>query len=385
MSAAKPSLHLLRRLSDEHVLLAFAERGRLTRAEVAATTGLSKPTVAESVRRLEAAALVVDTGERTTGRGGVGSYYALDPTAGVGLVVDVASTGIVVEVVDACGSVRARVERAVPRPATATVGSVLVQAVRSVLADVLGLVRVAVVSAADPVDRTTGRLVHLPDAPFLVGDLSPVDLLADVVDGPVLVDNDVNWAARAERDHARSGGPDGSDADATAFADAAYLYLGEGLGCAVLGDGEVARGHHGLAGEIAHLVTTGPGGQAMAFTEVFAALGLRRPGSTAIDVSSLLERVAAEPALRQDLASAVCGVLVALVALADPECVIVGGAWGASEPLLEAVRVELADRPRPVAIRTAEVPGEPALSGARCRALDELRLALVAASHAPQP
>ena len=38
--------------------------------------------------------------------------------------------------------------------------------------------RLAVVSAADPVDRATGRLVHLPDAPFLLGELSPADVLA---------------------------------------------------------------------------------------------------------------------------------------------------------------------------------------------------------------
>jgi predicted NBD/HSP70 family sugar kinase len=34
-----------------------------------------------------------------------------------------------------------------------------------------------------------------------------------------------------------------------------YLFLGEGLGCAVLTDGDVRRGHAGLAGEIAHVVT----------------------------------------------------------------------------------------------------------------------------------
>ena len=53
----------------------------------------------------------------------------------------------------------------------------------------------AVVSAADPVDRATGRLVHLPGAPFLLGELSPPDVLEGMVDGPVIVDNDVNWPA----------------------------------------------------------------------------------------------------------------------------------------------------------------------------------------------
>jgi hypothetical protein len=120
--------------------------------------------------------------------------------------------------------------------------------------------RLAVVSAADPVDRSTGRLVHLPDAPFLLGELDPARILAPHVDGPVTVDNDVNWAAQAERDHAR----------AAALDDFAYLFLGEGLGCAVVSDGRVRRGHAGLAGEIAHLITVGPRGQALPFIEVFS-------------------------------------------------------------------------------------------------------------------
>ncbi len=45
MAPAKPSLDLLRSLTDEHVLRALMEQRRLTRAELAARTGLSKPTV----------------------------------------------------------------------------------------------------------------------------------------------------------------------------------------------------------------------------------------------------------------------------------------------------------------------------------------------------
>ena len=218
-----------------------------------------------------------------------------------------------------------------------------------------GPYRLAVVSAADPVDRDTGRLVELPDAPFLVGALDPAAVLGAVVDGPVTVDNDVNWAARAEhRAH-----------------DFVYLHLGEGLGCAIVSDGEVRRGHAGLAGEIAHLVTTGPGGVAMPLTEVFAALGLRRPGSTAIDVDALL----AGP--YEDLARAVSGVVSALVALADPAVVLLGGPWGPA--VLEAVRAEVARAPRHVPIEAAAVGEEPALTAAREAALHQLRDAVVAA------
>src|SRR3954464_15804047 len=100
MAPTKPSLELLRSLSDEHVLRALMTQRHATRAEIAAATGLSKPTVSESVRRLGAAGVVVDTGERTTGRGRVGTYYALSPAIGCALAIGIAPEGIVVEAVD---------------------------------------------------------------------------------------------------------------------------------------------------------------------------------------------------------------------------------------------------------------------------------------------
>src|ERR671914_2014893 len=269
MAPAKPSLELLRSLSDEHVLRELMSRPQATRAEIAAATGLSKPTVSESVRRLSAAGVVVDTGERTTGPGRIGTYYALPATTGCALVVSIAPEGIVAEIVDVYGDVVAQSRAPVTRsPGAGRVASTLRGVVAEVAGRSPGPIRVAVVSAADPVDRQTGRLVELPDAPFLVGALDAPAVLAEAVDGPVIVDNDVNWMARAERGHA----------------DFVYVYLGEGVGCAVVSDGEVLRGHAGLAGEIAHVVTAGPGGEAMRLMEVFAALGLHRPGSTAIDV-----------------------------------------------------------------------------------------------------
>ena len=146
----------------------------------------------------------------------------------------------------------------------------LTAAARTAQTDVSRRPRLAVVSAADPVDRATGRLVHLPDSPFLLGELSPTDVLAGLVDGPVMVDNDVNWAARAERDAT----------DSQQLDDFVYLHLGEGLGCAVVNDGVVRRGHAGLVGEIAHVLTDGPDGRAVPLIEVFGAL---RPPPSCID------------------------------------------------------------------------------------------------------
>src|SRR5436305_7173845 len=94
MTSAKPSLELLRSLTDEHVLRALLDERRLTRAEIAARTGISKPTVGESVRRLTEAGLLRDTGERTTGRGRIGTYYALAGNLGVALVLGLAAAGV---------------------------------------------------------------------------------------------------------------------------------------------------------------------------------------------------------------------------------------------------------------------------------------------------
>ena len=379
MDPARPSLELLRSLTDEHVLRALMSHRRLTRAELAAETGISKPTVGESVRRLAETGLVADTGQRTAGgrgRGRVGSYYALADAVGTALAVSIAPEGIVAECVDAFGDIVSRARQEIGRPARS---AEVARALRAAATEAVGAggvrARLAVVSAADPVDRATGRMIQLPDEPFLLGELDPAEVLTPHVDGPVTVDNDVNWAARAERDHA----PD------AACDDFAYLFLGEGLGVAIVSDGEVRRGHGGLAGEIAHLVTVGPRGQATRLIDVFGDLGLRQPGSTAIDVGRLIGSVTGpDPgtaATLHALGEAVGGVLAAIVALADPEFVVVGGPWGSHPAILDAISAGVARLARSAPVRSAQVTTEPSLAGARADALRRLRSGVIAAAR----
>jgi predicted NBD/HSP70 family sugar kinase len=374
VDAAKPSQDLLRSLTDEHVLRALMRHRRLTRAELAAATGVSKPTAGESVRRLTELGLVADTGERTPGgrgRGRVGSYYALADTVGVALVVSIAPEGIVAECVDSYGDVIARrvhhIDRSRPPHLTAAIRTTVTQAQD----DAGAPSRLAVVSAADPVDRRSGRLVHLPDAPFLVGELSPVEVLGPYVAGPIVVDNDVNWAAQAERDADGAGTLDNY----------AYLHLGEGLGCAVVTDGQVLRGHRGIAGEVAHLITVGRHGEALPFTEVFAQLGLRRSGSTAIESEALgraiTKRDGDGQALSVLLGRSISGVLTAVVALVDPQIIVVGGSWGIRPTVIDAISAEFRKLPRHVPVRAAHLTGEPSLAGARGHAVDMLRSTIV--------
>ena len=366
MDPTKPSLELLRQLSDRHVLAALIDEPQLTRAQIATRSGLSKPTVGESVRRLVEAGVVRDTGGVTTGRGRAGTLYALADDVGVALAVSIAPDGVRAEAVDVGGRLVASALSAVAvEPSPRAVGEALVDVVTEVRDAAPCPVRLTVVSAADPVDRLTGRLVSLPDSPFLVGDLDPAALLAPVVAGPVLVDNDVNWAARAERDCA------GADLDHFA-----YLYLDRGLGCALVADGEVLRGAGGLAGEVSHVVTAGPDGTAVAFIDLFALLGLRQTGSTAVDVEatvSALEDSGRSTATLDALGAGVCGVLAAVVALADPALVLLGGTWGSHPALVAHVRETFARMPRSVTVRAATVTDQPSLAGARQEALRQLR------------
>ena len=129
-------------------------------------------------------------------------------------------------------------------------------------------------------------MVHLPDSPFLSATWTQWTCWPPG-GGPGHRGQRHKWAARAKQAAA-------ANRDA-AQNDSAYVYLGKGLGCAVVSDGEVRRGHHGLAGEIAHLLTVGPEGRATSLIEVFGQLGLRQPGATAIDTSRLLTAVTETP------------------------------------------------------------------------------------------
>ena len=349
MAPTKPSLELLRSLSDEHVLRALMAQRRATRAEIAAATGLSKPTVSESVRRLSDAGAVVDTGERTTGRGRVGTYYALPADAGRALASSIAPEGIVAEAVDVYGDVVARAAGA-PRRRPAQVAR------RAARASPAGRRRPSGSPSSAPPTRWTARPGGWSSCP------TRRSWSASSTRPPC---SPTSSTARSSSTTTSTGRP--APSSARGADDFAYLFLGEGLGCAVVSDGEVRRGHAGLAGEIAHLVTAGPDGAAMPLTEVFAALGLRRPGSTAIDVAGAAARASDDRATRWPARSAAC--CRPSVALADPAVVVLGGAVGPG-PGARRDRARVRARARAgCRSRPPRSHDEPALAGAREAAL----------------
>jgi len=378
---------VLREATDTRLFTEVIGRGRTTRAELAAATGISKPTVSEAVRRLVAAGLLDATGLQETGRRGrVGTFYELGTASGWVLAIEVDQAGVKAWSADLAGRVLERHEHP---PGAAGDTAALTAALRAVAEQATaatgtghGPLRAVAVSVANPVHPSTHEVIALTDSPFPEGLLNPADVLAGVLPAPVLVDNDVNLAALAEH---RAGAAVG----ATSFG---YVYVGAGLGLGLYLDDRLIRGAHGLAGEIGYLPGADPASGPRTLAAELAAAGLGRSDAPSTDVSAvlgLLDRAAdpaAESAAGDDenrravkiLSSAVARAIASVKAVIDPELVLLGGPVGSHPVLLEPVREALAAiavAPGPVIHGTLGVLAP--LHGAMYLALDHARAAAI--------
>jgi predicted NBD/HSP70 family sugar kinase len=347
------------------------EAETLTRAEIAARTGISKPTISESIRRLLDADLAVETGQQMGGRGRAGTYCRLRTDTTAAMAVSVGPDGIVVDTYDLKNQPIAHVEQPVLSPIDGnSLEPLLLGAVQTAVEGTLGEVLSCVVSVAAPVDRLTGRLVASSYSPFLVGTFDPRRILSSVGAG-VEVDNDVNWAALAEH----------QQGNATDLEDFALCYLGAGIGGALVVGGAIVGGGHGMAGELARVRTTGPGGRSLRLFECFAAWELLKRGTEAIDIPAmrtLLEGSSAADRRRRDaIAAALAGALSSLTAIVDPQGLLIGGPWGDHPELLQLIAGRLDPVPHSgLIIRPAALTDAPDRLGIRLSAVAAARKAV---------
>ncbi|MEV6631004.1 ROK family transcriptional regulator [Actinoplanes sp. NPDC051470] len=97
---------VLRAATDRRLLDETIRRGQTTRAELAALTGYSRPTVSEAVRRMVAQGLLDASGLQETGkRGRVGTFYSLGARAGWVLGLEISQTGVRARATDLSGAV----------------------------------------------------------------------------------------------------------------------------------------------------------------------------------------------------------------------------------------------------------------------------------------
>lgn len=244
MTGSKPGVpSLLRELNDSAALKHIMQVGGVTRAGLAAHTGLSRVTSSQALTRLEALGLISSGGRRSGSRGPAAEFYVLAP--GVGCAVGVALYALEVraEVADLTGEVLA----SVAFPLDDAPAAACADAVRAVLtragAEAGPLLEVTVATPG-VIDPNTGNLTFAYDlgpATDLKGDL------AGRLGVPVSLGNDVHLAALAER---RTGVAEGER-------DFVLLWVGRGIGMASVIDGAVRVGSSGAAGEIGYLPVAG--------------------------------------------------------------------------------------------------------------------------------
>jgi predicted NBD/HSP70 family sugar kinase len=232
---------LLRRLNSAAVLHAVREDGPLSRADLARTTGLSKPTVNAAVELLLEQGYVQE--EEAAGGDRPGRRPRLLRFAGdIGHVlgVDIGANKVLVLVADLAGQVIATERR---RSDPGALLELVEEAAGAALA-AAGVTGLKAVGVGTPgvVDPASGRVTLAPQLPGWEG----IELGAELeplFDCPVLVDNEVRLSLLAERWRGA----------AQEIDDAFLVQIGVGIGGAVLFGGEVYRGAGGAAGEIGYL------------------------------------------------------------------------------------------------------------------------------------
>ncbi|GGL07738.1 hypothetical protein Sme01_67440 [Sphaerisporangium melleum] len=391
---------LLRAINDRAALQVMLERGPLTRPELGALTGLSKPTASQLLTRLRSAGLVVLDGVREGLPGRTAELYRINPAAAHVAALDVTRTRIAASVADITGAVLG--EHLHPTPGrsggdvVAKVRAAVEGACRAAGVAPAGLHRVVIgiQGAVDPATARLGYAAHIPGwhIPGLVG------ALRAGLGVPVDVENDVNLVALTEQAHGVARG----------HGDFVLLWADEGIGAALVLGGRLHRGATGGAGEVGYMPIAGAptarqtgkrgdhGFQSLAggpaVLRLLRSHGLRgadpaRAVRAAVrDIGRAGERGERAGRALRELAARLAVGLAPIVAVADPELVVLTGGMllAGGEVLAALVEEELhaLTLPRPP-VRPSAVEGDPVLTGALGLALAITREQVFASTVSP--
>ncbi len=381
-----------RLINDRLALQLLQSEGPLTAGQLKALTGLSRPTVADLVERLQAAGLIAVVGESGAQRRGPNArLYGIvaDRAHLVGL--DLRTHSVTVAVADLLGRVRAEHTAPIGPDDTpdAAVATALAAVDKALAAAGAEAPHTLAVGAPGLVDPATGRLGGTDWISSWHAAL--VGALRERTAAPVLLENEVNLAAIAER-------RDGAARDRDTFV---LLWLGHGTGAAVVLDGALRRGASGGAGEIGFLPV--PGTQALpsasgcdggfhslagsaAICVLAAEHGIGPSAEAAADGGPLADAPPAEALVRAAVAGGDAGAgfldalaarialgAAAVCAVLDPGCVVLGGEIGRAggDPLADRVADRLTRlSPLRTDVRAGTVGGRAVLLGAVLAARD---------------
>jgi predicted NBD/HSP70 family sugar kinase len=334
--AARP--RLIRTLNEQLLLEQMRANGPVSRSELAHASGLSKPTVGLALSSLERDALVQHAGRRAGERGRSAALYEIRKDAGFVLGLDVGREFVRGAIADLGGSIRARESR----PARSSSGVARVRELAALAGELLREVAVEpdgtllhTVVGSPGVVEPDGRALRL--APNLPGWERPAVLreLRSLLGVETTIENDVAAAAVAERDH-------GHGREVSTFA---FVSVGTGIGMGLVLDGKLHRGAHGAAGEIAFLpLASGPLESAASAAAIVEAA--RERGTRPRSARTVFAAAAAGDGPAQEIVAAEAAVvahaLASIVAVVDPELIVLGGGIGRAPGFAEEVSGQLA-------------------------------------------
>jgi predicted NBD/HSP70 family sugar kinase len=221
----------------------------VSRAEVAAATGLTKATVSALVDTLVASRLVGELEPRltrATGRPATGLVVERAHVAGLGLEINV--DYLAACVVDLAGEIRHRAvirDDQRGRAPERTVGGIASLGATAIEAAAAQGLTVAGVGIAVPglVDRPAGVLRFAPNLGWRDIDVAALlSRAAELADLPVTVDNEANFAALGEL-----------HGDPEAMSDFLHVSGEIGVGAGIILGRELFHGTRGWSGEIGHM------------------------------------------------------------------------------------------------------------------------------------
>jgi predicted NBD/HSP70 family sugar kinase len=360
-----PRAGMLRDITDGSVMDEVFAIRRVTRAGLSASTGISKPTISDSVRRLEEAGVLTETGQQTGRRGRVATFYELAPAAGWVLAIELNPDSLSSSSATLAGDIFDDGYRVTPDDAgklASTLRTVLTQAQRA--ARDHGPLLVLSLSVANPVDQRTNAILPMVNSLFPVGMQNTAEIFDTLGGAHLMLDNDVNLAAFAERQA-------GVAIDVGNFA---YFYLASDLGLAFYVGDQIIRGAHNIVGAIGKLPV---GSGSTTVIQSLIRQGFGRPDGAGLDVKTvrqLLDRANAGDPIAGERINGLCGSLVvpvaAVKAVLDPEIIVLGGQLGRHpylrKQLTEAVENQLS---LDVQLVPGMIEGSVSLRGALKRAI----------------
>lgn len=309
--------------------------GASGRAEIARASGLSTQAVSNIIAELADEGLLHEVGHRSAGRGGPVVQYAVAAGGASALGVELRPDAVRAVLTDLAGEVLWSAREA------------LAPATPERVADRLCVLRDAALAETHaPAGRFLGIGAVMP-GPFGATGLGwaatelpgwewidPAGFLAARLGCPVVIENDANAAAVAER----------LSGVARGLSHFAFLYFGAGLGLGIVSEGALVRGAFGNAGEIGHLVIGGERLEAVASRLALARrlTAVGHPAETVEEIEAACATPEVETWLRE-AAAALSEAVAVIETLLDPEVVILGGAL--PDPLIDALitRIALSD------------------------------------------